>query len=1070
MNFSRLIRSCLLLAAGLSVPSQAETRASTTTNIVVFDASGSMWNKMENSTRIEIAREVMKQFLDGYDTQQPLGVIAYGHRKRGDCHDIEVLVEPSNIDPIAVSKQINALLPKGKTPLAESLRRAGKLIPKTAEDANVLLITDGLETCDGDPCAVAEEMIAAGIKVRAHVVGFGLTKAEADSLSCIAALTGGKMFNPSNGEELLDALKQSVTVEQVADPEPEPLPMSEETFATTINLRNIGFGLPSGFMKWTATNQSGKIRDLGLHKGSSLQTELPQGAWTIVADGPEGRGEGMAKVSGPNGRPYIDFIAPQIKAEITNTDTLTAGVSAYISFRIDTPPPGNAQSHFKIGIFPKDDPISRIVASGQNRYVFAGQKITPGEFHASVYMPKEPGRYKLAFVRSGESRWTVLAEKEIEVVAVPELKLEVPERIVAGSVFKPKVTSGGSPNDRLTLFATNEDGSRGRQLSSVSYSTHIHKNEGLIDAPEKPGKYLLQLTAKTADPKNSPETSVQVNVVSTDEFNASSPKESSVQPMKKEAAGDEVAVSLNLDGDAEKPLGRELMWTLRPVVKDESGRWIYDPTVPFTAAKSKMLAEQETQWKLAPGVWEVSVLVADNQLNRVLVEIDPAAQERAFLIPVEKLPRPAARQPTQWLISAQGGEPTLTKAAAPMDPKAKIDIHLKLPGVAADAPVTWTINPLDADGVTLSRDGRMGGGGNMTGGERTLKLAPGKWKLTARSGDIEYLLIANVEPGRAGQTFTLDRQFGSGDVKLDVAEEVNFLPDGFFPITLEVPEGFKGKVTLHTEADRDGAPVFETNAAELADATDQVLPMPAKPGNYEIQLKDATDNRILSIPFEITTGNNPTPEKKAAEGADVGEGGEPTLRKFLGENRFGTGTVFVEIHGKKEEFVTTRQTFKAPTIKHDNPDVQKFANAMEGKVINTAVLRLIAGNLYVSLDAYGNISDHGPDMLGKNRTSFKMEFTLDPKTLELKPGARGLAYHPLGSDSGNSHNAPDYELAVDSVTRLPKGELALKGHFSGTLTEDMKGGKLDKSIPVKGAFHILSASGDDVAGTLLRGN
>src|SRR5690606_11382752 len=141
------------------IPIQAGAESSTT-NIVVFDASGSMWNRMENSTRIEIAREVMKQFLDGYDTAQPLGVIAYGHRMRGDCNDIEVLVEPSNIDPAAVSKQINALLPQRKTPLAESLRRAGKLIPNTAEDANILLITDGLETCDGDPCAGAKEMIA----------------------------------------------------------------------------------------------------------------------------------------------------------------------------------------------------------------------------------------------------------------------------------------------------------------------------------------------------------------------------------------------------------------------------------------------------------------------------------------------------------------------------------------------------------------------------------------------------------------------------------------------------------------------------------------------------------------------------------------------------------------------------------------------------------------------------------------------------------------------------------------------------------------------------------------------
>lgn len=1070
MIFPRYFPSFLMLAAGFCAPCQAETNASTT-NIVVFDASGSMWNKMENSTRIEIAREVMKQFLDGYDTKQPLGVIAYGHRKRGDCNDIEVLVEPSKIDPATVSKQINTLLPKGKTPLAESLRRAGKLIPKTAEDANILLITDGLETCDGDPCAVAKEMIAEGIKVRAHVVGFGLTKAEADSLSCIAALTGGKMFNPSNGDELLDALKESVIAETVEAPEPEPEPMEEKTFGTSINLRNIGFGLPAGFMKWTATDGSGKVRDLGLHEGSGLKTQLPQGTWTIVAEGPEGRGEGVAKVTGPAGRPYIDFTAPQIAAKITNSAPMTAGVSAYISFRIDTPPPGNAQSQFKIGIFPKDEPISRIVSSGQNRFVFAGKKITPGQYHAAVQMPKEPGRYKLAFVRSGEPQWTVLAEKEIEVVAVPELKLEVPERVVADSVFEPLITSGAGEYDRLTLFTLNEDGNRGRQIMSVPYSTHIQKNEGLIDAPVEPGKYLLVLSARTADSKNSPETSVEVNVVSAEEYDAAMPKETSATPMQREASDEEIAVSLMLDGDAEKPLQRELMWTLRPVVKDESGKWIYDPAVPFTATKSKMLAQQETQWNLAPGVWEVSVLVADNQLNRVLVEIDPAAKEHAFLISAEKMPKPAIGQPTQWFISSKGGEAVLNEASAPMDTKAKIRVLLKLSGVAADAPVIWSINPLDPDGITLSRDGRMGGGGNMTGGERTMELVPGKWKFTAKSGDTEHQLIADVQPGKAGQTFTLKRKFDSGDVKIDVAETIAFVKDGFFPINLEVPEGFQGKVSLHTEEDRDGAAFFETDAAELANATDQALPVPPKPGHYEMQIKDAAGKMLLGLPFKVIDDDGPAVEEAAAAvGAAAKEGAEPKLREFAGGNRFGTGTILVEIDGKKEEFVTTRQIQKAPAKKSENPEVQKFLDSMEGKVIDTAVLRLISGNLYVSLDAYGNISDYGPDMMGKNRISFEVKFTLDPQTLELKPGARELVYTPLGGKTIESHKAPDYELTLDSVTRLPNGEIALKGSFSGTLAEDMKGNKLEKPISVKGTLDIYSASGNDAVGNLLRGN
>lgn len=1043
--FSRLLTFALPFFP--MVPAAAETTQPPTTNIVVFDASGSMWNKMENSTRIQIAREVMKQFLDGYDTRQPLGVIAYGHRKRGDCDDIEILVPPSNIDPAAVSKQINALLPKGKTPLAESLRRAGEMIPKTSEDANILLITDGLETCDGNPCAVAKAMIAEGIKVRAHVVGFGLTKAEADSLACIAALTGGQMFNPSNGDELLNALKQSVTAE--AEPAPEPEPAEEKTFAVAIQLKDIGFGLPTGFLKWTATGEAGIVRDLGTHQGAGLTTQLTAGTWSILAEGVEGRGEGNVIISGP-ARPYIDFTAAQIEAEILNDTPLTAGVQAYIKLRIKTPPPGNARSNFKLGIFPEDDPLTRIVSSGQNRFVFAGKKIVPGDYNASVHMPKEPGRYKLAFVRT--SGHAVLAEKLVDVVAVPELKLTVPERVVAGSVFSPEINSGCANDDRLHLFALKDDGSRGRQVSTVPYSTHIQNNEELIDAPAEPGKYLLVLTAKTADNKISPQATAEVNVVSAEEFDAPAPAETS---MKEPAANGKVTVSLMLDGDAEQPNDRELMWTLRPVKKSPEGKWIYDRDHPKPMGESKMLATPEIQWDLAPGFWEVSVLVGDNRLNRVLIAVDAAADEHAFLISAEKMPKPGIGQPTQWMIPAKGDEPTLTEAAAPLDPKAKIDVQLTLPGVAADAPVTWSINPLEADGKTFSRDGRMGGGGNSTGGDRMMALAPGKWKLTAKSNGVEFLLIADVEPGKAGQVFTLVNQSSTGEMKLDLPKTVAFQKDGFIPINIEIPEEFVGKLAIHPMADPVGKAVFEIDVQNIATASDPGIPMPAGPGAYELRIVDANGNLPFKAPFEVTA-------------AEKEEGAAPKLREFKGDV-FGTGTIVVDIDGKTEEFVTTSRTLKPAAVKLDNPEAQKFLDSMKGKVIDTAVLRSIAGTLFVSLDAYGSVGEWGPATMGKTVTSFEVEFSLDPKTLELKPGSRTLNYNPAGSSVGDNQETSDCELKLDSVTKLPDGSLALKGSFSGTLTQNMKGEKLAKPVPVKGTFDILKASGNDVVGDLLRG-
>jgi hypothetical protein len=1072
-------KTLALSLAGILIP-LASPAESATANIVVFDASGSMWNKMENSTRIEIARQVMSQFMDGYDVTQPLGVIAYGHRKRGDCEDIEVIVETGLVTPAAVTQKIRALLPKGMTPLSESLRRAAAMIPPTAESANILLITDGLETCGGDPCAVAEELIATGIKIRAHVVGFGLTKAEAASLSCIAQLTGGLMFNPSNGQELLDALQQSVS-QPTAEPQP-PQPTEEKLFETTLNLKDTGTGLPAGLMDWKARDAQGNIRDLGLEKGAGLKPQLPAGTWTIIAEGAEGRAEGSITV--PNNSPqYLDFTAPAMAVEFTSPGPLTAGVNAYLSFKVHTPPPGNAQAQYKVGIFDLDDPLTRVIASGQNRYVFAGAKIQPGEYHSSLQMPKTPGRYKVAFIRYGQPQTTILAQREVELVAQPQLKLEVPERVVVGTVFEPKITSGRGEYDRLSLFSGEDSQKRGQQAFSATYSTHIQRNQGMIDAPEQPGKYTLLLTARTADNNVSPETSVIVNVVSAEEFEAASPPASPAadssgtpaptpqMPTNSAAPSAETAlaaptagkipVSLMLDGDAEAPLPGNVMWSVKPVHLSPEGKWTFARTME--GSESKMLKQQELVWDLAPGFWEVQAFV-NNKLHRVVIEVNAQAQEHAFVIPLEKAPKPPVAQPTQWLISAKGGEPTLTTPTAPADPKAPLEIRATLPGIPADAGVQWNYVPMGPDGTRNVRDGRPGGGTSGSGGDRTFSLLPGKWDIFAKTGDRQFRLVADVLPGIVGQHFTLKPLFSSMDITIEPPQQTPFIKDGFFPITFKIPAGFQGKIALHSDEDRDAPALFETDAAALAGAQDQVLPMPERPGFYEIRILDETGSMIKGAGVEITAGDAASPTASATSA-------EPQLRQF-GANHFGTGTILVNMQGKTHEFATTTKVLAANLgaqvgSRTDNAEAAAFAQSMAGKSIHSAVLRLIAGNLYVTLNGYGNVGPYGPEVMGKKRTSFEVNFALDPKTLQIKDGSRTLSYNAPGTVVTDNAQTEDCQITLDTVTRLPGGSLALRGSFSGTLTQDMKGKPLATSVPITGTFDIQRASGNDEISKLL---
>ena len=98
----------------------------------------------------------------------------------------------------------------GKTPLTAAVRQAAEALKYTEDKATVILITDGLETCEADPCALGKELEAAGVDFTAHVVGFGLTADEGKQVACLAENTGGKYIQASDAEALQDALVETV--------------------------------------------------------------------------------------------------------------------------------------------------------------------------------------------------------------------------------------------------------------------------------------------------------------------------------------------------------------------------------------------------------------------------------------------------------------------------------------------------------------------------------------------------------------------------------------------------------------------------------------------------------------------------------------------------------------------------------------------------------------------------------------------------------------------------------------------------------------------------------------------
>ncbi|WP_334193887.1 vWA domain-containing protein [Pararhodobacter sp.] len=223
------LRPLLLgLAVPTALPVLAQTTPITPRTMIVMDGSGSMWGQIDGVPKLEIARNVVADVLAGMAPSATLGLIAYGHRRRGDCSDIEVMVEPAPGSASAIAERVNTMRFQGRTPLTEAVRRAAEVLRSSEDPATVVLVTDGIETCEADPCALGRELEASGVNFTAHVVGFGLSAEEGAQVACLAEETGGRYFQADDAAALTEALTQTLAApapEPVAEPEPEPLPV-----------------------------------------------------------------------------------------------------------------------------------------------------------------------------------------------------------------------------------------------------------------------------------------------------------------------------------------------------------------------------------------------------------------------------------------------------------------------------------------------------------------------------------------------------------------------------------------------------------------------------------------------------------------------------------------------------------------------------------------------------------------------------------------------------------------------------------------------------------------------------
>ena len=187
--------------------------------IVILDASGSMAEKIGPDTKIDIAKKAVSDFLNEMPQSVNTGLVVYGHEgsnsladKAVSCKGIEEVVTLGKNNSSNIIAAMNSFEPKGWTPIAGSLDFAKNILLNKGKDDKdyLILVSDGVESCDGDPVSAATNLKAAIPNIQLSIIGFATDSATQESLRKIADLGGGSYLTAANSSGIAKAFNDQL--------------------------------------------------------------------------------------------------------------------------------------------------------------------------------------------------------------------------------------------------------------------------------------------------------------------------------------------------------------------------------------------------------------------------------------------------------------------------------------------------------------------------------------------------------------------------------------------------------------------------------------------------------------------------------------------------------------------------------------------------------------------------------------------------------------------------------------------------------------------------------------------
>ncbi len=458
----------------------------------LLDLSGSMMKRIEGVPQIDLAKKSFREALKVIPTNELVAVRVFAHRieqsnKLGSCQDTELVYPfaPVNLD--SIEKVLNKLEPKGYTPLAYGLEKSGEdliAVGKEREPERVIVVlSDGEETCGGDPIAVLKALKDKGVKVIVHTIGFNVEDVARKQLQEIAAFSGGKYFDAKDGARLSESLQLATKEAFIAPPQPTAtatiaprLDKPQELFegkevqggngySTAVQLTDLGVQLKLNH------NQIGEDLDyfyLDLVAGDLVHASARTGDKAIM-DGRviNGHAGGVIDIHGPDKTSLSSrFISCSSTNEKKENDFFVPQSGRYY-FRVGKYAHGIHKDHFlfTFTVIRKGDLDSETDAGDTNTTAL---QITPGKYQKnSGGLADTEDRFKLTAKKGEKYSFEMVPERDNS----PDLSFKVVDSL------KIQISSqrrGGGPGQGMQAsFEIPEDGD---YYLIVTYNTYSNGN------------------------------------------------------------------------------------------------------------------------------------------------------------------------------------------------------------------------------------------------------------------------------------------------------------------------------------------------------------------------------------------------------------------------------------------------------------------------------------------------------------------------------------------------------------------------------------------------------------------